>query len=143
MSPKNTRLLAILLVVLSLCCFGWSGWRAWSLQEMVRAPATIVRVEVVTPPGKSTVRYLVVAFDVDGLPQERRLQNAMNSPFTYDEGDAIEVVFPTGQPDAVLMNRFGELYGPGLVFGGVLMGFGLVLLLAGASQIEEASPPTA
>lgn len=132
MTPLQKWLLVAALTLGSLACLGWCARRASTLSDRVRTDATIVRIDVHTGsgPNRHTNRTPVAAFEVNGELREYPLRESANSPNCCNEGEVVPVLYRPDAPDDVIVARFSELYGPALLFAGVMGAFALVIGLA-------------
>jgi hypothetical protein len=131
---------ALALVVAMVGSFGHAGYRYSKVDLYERAPAVIVEIDERRGTGSqsSTQRVPVAELSLgSGETVRVPLEASSNSPFCCDLGEKLEVLYdPSDLPGTALANRFGDLYGPQLLFGVVA---GLFLLFVGRGLFPRRS----
>jgi len=132
---------ALALAVALVGSLAHAGYRYSKLDLYERASGVIVEVEERRGTGSqsSTQRVPVAELRLrSGETVRAPLEASSNSPFCCEVGEELEVLYdPSDLSGTALANRFGDLYGPQLLFAVVA---GLFLLLVGRGLFPRRSP---
>ena len=132
---------ALALAVALVGSLAHAGYRYSKVDLYERASGVIVEVEERRGTGSqsSTQRVPVAELRLrSGETVHAPLEASSNSPFCCEVGEELEVLYdPSDLSGTALANRFGDLYGPQLLFAVVA---GLFLLLVGRGLFPRRSP---